>query len=128
MTAEGCGQARRESVRAGRQRAIRRCTATFSPEARVVKSLTVLLPQPSGSKAAVSQVRAEVRASGFKRVTAPADGAGRRLGRFGHRQHLHELACFLVGHLTGSYGSGPVLLVVTGGLVSAARATAARRE
>ena len=38
-------------------------------------------------------------AAGFKRVTAPADGAGRRLGGFGHRQHLHELTCFLIGHL-----------------------------
>ena len=80
----------------------------------MVKSLTVLLPQPGGFETAVSQVRA----SGFKRVTAPADGAGRRLGGFGYRQHLHELTCLLIGHLIGP----------TRGLVSAARATAARGE
>jgi hypothetical protein len=70
-------------------------------------------------------------ASGFKRVTAPADRAGRRLGRFGHRQHLHELTCFLIGHPIRPYASSRRSSWLGSrpgrGLVNAARATTAAR-
>ena len=52
-----------------------------------------------GSEEQAAAPSARLRAAGFERVTHPQDGIGRRLGRFGHRQRLGELACFLIGHL-----------------------------
>jgi DnaK suppressor protein len=52
-------------------------------------------------------VTLEIRgpAFGLERVALSAEGAGRRVGVLRDRQCLHELACLLIGHLTGSYGS-----------------------